>query len=395
MPHLPGFAARWANSSLGVAQTLATLRRKAATELSGVRGGTWTSGQRHVAASHVGCHLTAQQSPLRAGRGSPSPAGGPSTLSTGVLPAPTWSGWISYPLLNRGIPKVDLDDYQQKALGTDQRPEGEDAVIIPLLGLAGEAGTLLAEYKKFLRDGGSHLEYESLVGEELGDILWYVANLASKFNLSLSQVAEANLFKTNDRWNTESRSQPDLFDSAFPTSEQLPRQLTVTFSESGGPGRSRVIAKCGERLYGETLTDAAMIEDGYRYHDALHLAFATFLGWSPVSRRNLGCKRRSQEYVDETQDGGRAIVVEEAVAAHAYVYARRHNLLEGVEAIDFATLRTIRELTKPFEVSVRTPVEWQRALVEAFRIFRLLLAHRGGTVRCDLVHRSITFTPSS
>lgn len=288
---------------------------------------------------------------------------------------------------------MDFDDYQQKALGTDQRPAGDDAVIIPLLGLAGEAGTLLSEYKKHLRDGGSHVEYESLVAEELGDLLWYVANLASKFNLSLADIAEANLLKVNDRWNAESRSHPPLFDVDCSELEQLPRKLDVSFTEHTEGGRCRVVARCGERVFGETLTDAADVEDGYRYHDALHLAFAACLGWSPVTRRNLGCKRRSDPYVDETQDGGRAIVVEEAVAAHAYIYARRHNLLDGVDAIDFATLRTIRELTRPFEVSVRTPVEWQKAIVEALRVFRLLLIHRGGIVRCDLLSRTVSFDP--
>ncbi len=290
---------------------------------------------------------------------------------------------------------LDLDDYQQKALGTDQRPAGDDAVIIPLLGLAGETGTLLSEYKKHLRDGGSHVEYESLVAEELGDLLWYIANLASKFGLSLSDIAQANLAKTNDRWNTESRSYPPLFDNAYPESEQLPRILEVEFTETVERGRSRVIARCGERAYGESLTDAATVEDGYRYHDALHLAFATYLGWSPVTRRNLGCKRRSHRLVDEAEDGGRAIVVEEAVAAHAYSYARRHNLLDGVGAVDFATLRTIRDLTRPFEVAVRTPVEWQTAIVEGFRLFRFLLARRGGLVRCDLLTRTIDLRPSA
>lgn len=286
---------------------------------------------------------------------------------------------------------MDFDDYQQKALGTDQRPVGDDAVIIPLLGLAGEAGTLLSEYKKHLRDGGSHVEYESLVAEELGDLLWYIANLASKFGLSLRDIAEANLLKVNDRWNVEWRSYPQLFDTGYPEAEQLPRQFEISFTEHVKEGRCHVIARCPDRVFGETLTDAAAVEDGYRYHDALHLAFATCLGWSPVTRRNLKCKRRSDRRIDEAQDGGRAIVVEEAVAAHAYVYARRHNLLEGVEAIDFATLRTIRDLTRPFEVSVRTPVEWQTAIVEAFRIFRLLRRHRGGIVRCDLLSRAVEF----
>lgn len=289
---------------------------------------------------------------------------------------------------------MDFDDYQQKAEATDQRSDGDDSIVIPLLGLAGEAGTLLSEYKKHLRDGSSHAEYESLVAEELGDLLWYLANLASKFGLSLSAVAEANLLKVNDRWNAEQRSYPPYFDDGYPEPEQLPRVFEVNFGQQFVSGRQRVIVEHDGRPFGQPLTDAATSEDGYRFHDALHLSFATCLAWSPVTRRNLGCKRRSNRAVDESQDGGRAIVVEEAAVAHAYAYARRHNLLEGVGAVDFSTLRTIRELTAPFEVAVRTTVEWQRAIVEGFRIFRLLLVHGGGTVRCDLVEREITFVPS-
>ena len=62
--------------------------------------------------------------------------------------------------------------------------------LIPLLGLAGEAGQLLAEYKKRLRDGPGHVQFVDRVSEELGDILWYVANLASKYDLSLEAIAD-------------------------------------------------------------------------------------------------------------------------------------------------------------------------------------------------------------
>jgi NTP pyrophosphatase (non-canonical NTP hydrolase) len=286
---------------------------------------------------------------------------------------------------------MDLDDYQYKALASDQRPTGDDAVIIPLLGLAGEAGTLLSEYKKRLRDGGSHAEYELQVAEELGDLLWYVSNLASKFDLSLSEIAEANLCKVNDRWNPDHRSHPPLFDGPFGEFEQLPRVFSVCFSQVSGEGRMRAIATYDGRPFGSPLTDASKVEDGYRFHDVLHLAFATYLAWSPVTRRNVARKRRSNPEIDEDQDGGRAIVVEEAAAAHAYAYARRHNLLDGINAVDFETLRTIRDITKPFEVSVRTSVEWQTAIVEGFRIFRLLLLNGGGTVNCNLVSRTMEF----
>ena len=72
------------------------------------------------------------------------------------------------------------------------------STVVPLLGLAGETGELLSEYKKHLRDGDSHLLFRERVSEELGDLLWYVANVAAKFDLKLGDIAQANLKKTRD-----------------------------------------------------------------------------------------------------------------------------------------------------------------------------------------------------
>lgn len=52
---------------------------------------------------------------------------------------------------------MNFDSYQREALGTDQVPtqnRADDALslIVPMLGLAGETGQLLSEYKKHLRD---------------------------------------------------------------------------------------------------------------------------------------------------------------------------------------------------------------------------------------------------
>jgi NTP pyrophosphatase (non-canonical NTP hydrolase) len=286
---------------------------------------------------------------------------------------------------------MDFDDYQFKALGSDQTPEGENSVVIPLLGLAGEVGTLVSEYKKRLRDGASHAEYKDLVAEELGDLLWYLANLASKHGLSLSGIAESNLLKVNDRWNPDRRSFPAFFDVENVVTEQLPRRFSVVFNELVDNGRRQVEVTWNGRPFGDPLTDAAVVEDGYRFHDALHIALATYLAWSPVTRRNTGTKRKSDSTADESQDGGRAIVIEEAACAHAFAYAQRHNLLKNIEAVDFETLRTIQDLVEPFEVSVRSSIEWQIAIVEGIRLFDLLLQHGGGTLHCDLVERTIEY----
>src|SRR5437660_9620398 len=167
----------------------------------------------------------------------------------------------------KALSSMDFDEYQKRAQRTDQRPDGDDSIVIPLLGLAGEAGSLLSEYKKRLRDGESHSEYEPLVTEELGDLLWYIANLASKFDLSLSEIAELNLAKVDDRWNVSKRSSQLFFDDSFPASEQLPRRFRAEFEERLVNGRWNVVTTCEGLSFGEPLTDAARVDDGYRFHD--------------------------------------------------------------------------------------------------------------------------------
>ena len=63
---------------------------------------------------------------------------------------------------------MDLAQYQKRAKETDKTPSSTGkGVIIPLLGLAGEVGTLLSEYKKHLRDGKAHRLFHERLAEEL------------------------------------------------------------------------------------------------------------------------------------------------------------------------------------------------------------------------------------
>jgi NTP pyrophosphatase (non-canonical NTP hydrolase) len=111
---------------------------------------------------------------------------------------------------------MDFDEYQRRARATDQNPKlpADPAEIsrdprrdevLPLLGLVGEVGGLLAEYKKLLRDGATHRKFRDEVAEELGDILWYVANVATKFDLTLEEIARSNIAKVEDRWRGPER----------------------------------------------------------------------------------------------------------------------------------------------------------------------------------------------
>lgn len=301
---------------------------------------------------------------------------------------------------------MSLTDYQSKASVTDQRPtatdrpsRSDDAIVMPLLGIGGELGTLQSEYKKFLRDGEAYRPFKAHVAEELGDILWYVANIATKFELDLGEIAEENLLKTADRWGALSggRAEADLFDRDATPSQRLPRSFDVAFETVSLQNRPEPIIQgsWNGRPWGDPLADNSYDEDGYRFHDAFHLAHAAILGWSPVCRRSkqFDCKREDDPMADAVDDGGRAIVIEEAIVAYVYGHARDHGWFEHVDAIDFAILKTIRGLTAGLEVNGRPAREWERAILEGYRVWRLLRDNGGGIVSGDLYTASIDYRP--
>ena len=290
---------------------------------------------------------------------------------------------------------MELNEYQAQAQATDQVPAGDpNAVMVPLLGMAGEVGSLLAEYKKYLRDKDAHVLFPQQVAEELGDILWYLANTATKFGLDLSAVAALNLTKTRDRWPPPGASDRyGLFDDDFPLDQQLPRKFTAVVADSlAADGKGRITVTIDGTAAGDPLRDNAHDEDGYRFHDVFHLAHAAKLGWSPVLRGKLlapSRKRRSVPDVDEVEDGGRAIVIDEAIVAYVWEYARRHRFLDGVTTVDYPVLKTIRQLTGGLEVSTRTAHDWEEAILAGYRVFRHIRARRGGVLAVDLRARSI------
>ncbi len=290
---------------------------------------------------------------------------------------------------------MDLNDYQKLAQATDQLPTGDpNAFIVPLLGMAGEVGSLLAEYKKYLRDGDAHVLFPNQVAEELGDILWYLANTATKFHLDLATIAADNLAKTRDRWPPDgSEGEYRLFDDDFPAEEQLPRSFTAEITDTvDTEGKRRINLTIDGVPAGDPLRDNAYDEDGYRFHDIFHLAHAAKLGWSPVLRGKLltpNRKRRSAPEVDEVEDGGRAIVIDEAIVAYVWEYARRHRFLDGVTTVDYPVLKTIRQLTGGLEVVARSAHAWEEAILTGYGIFRDVRARRGGVLAVDLPTRSI------
>ena len=143
--------------------------------------------------------------------------------------------------------------------------------------------------------------------------------------------------------------------------------------------------------FGAELTDNAYDPDGYRFHDVFHFAYAAVLAWSPVTRSLIRRKRKSRPLLDEVEDGGRAAVIEEGIAALAFDYARRHRMLEGVARLDFQLLRTVKDMTSHLEVSRRTTGEWEQAILLGFEVWRAVHAAGGGRIAVDLDARRIDY----
>ena len=94
-----------------------------------------------------------------------------------------------------------LSDYQARSRATAVYPQAGENLLYPTLGLCGEAGEVAEKIKKMLRDDGGVLsgERRAALGQELGDVLWYLAQLATEADLDLDAIAEANLEKLLSR----------------------------------------------------------------------------------------------------------------------------------------------------------------------------------------------------
>lgn len=230
------------------------------------------------------------------------------------------------------------------------------------------------------------------IAESLRAILSELVSASTDAHVNLAEAAQANLDKLLARWPLRETWGP-LLDAADHPSEQLPRLMRIRFEERRVGTRLYVYQSMNGIYIGDRLTDNSTAEDDYRFHDIFHLAFAAILGWSPVVRGLLKVKRKSRPEVDEQQDGARAAITEEGISNWIFAHGLRHDAFAHVDSLDFALLRTIGQMVKGYEVDVRPPWMWERAIFEGFRVFRLLREHRGGVVIANLETRSLAFEP--
>lgn len=384
-----------------------------------------------------------------------------------------------------GAVGLTLEGYFRRASQTDQFRSKPDRARYYSLGLVGEIGGILAEFKRIERDRVSK-QHRQLAREEIGDALWYLmqaadsqgfgpralgraalrwlareykvleasssgaptfshldrlaqavrrpptvvvllqtlvrqcgalmeplsasapdplqhhaallgtlAVLARKSRLTLDDVVQENLVKTKDRWPGRRPRYRPLYDVRDKPWEQLPRHFTVHFVErkrddSADP--PLVVQTINGIAIGDPLTDNNYADDGYRYHDIFHFAYAVHLGWSPVIRALLKVKRKSDKKKDTNEDGARAIIIEEGIATWIFNYDH-YDWFAGIQegGLDFSLLKQVRKLVHGYEVQDCPSWQWERAILGGMRMFKKLYENKGGSVTVDLHKRKLTY----
>jgi|TARA_E500000081_G_scaffold7987_1_gene9463 NTP pyrophosphatase (non-canonical NTP hydrolase) len=95
---------------------------------------------------------------------------------------------------------MDFTTYQQKSRETAIY-KSELKLLYPALGLAGEAGEVCEKIKKIYRDKDGEMSSNDRldIRKELGDVLWYISQIACDIDVTLASVATANLEKLRVR----------------------------------------------------------------------------------------------------------------------------------------------------------------------------------------------------
>lgn len=215
----------------------------------------------------------------------------------------------------------------------------------------------------------------------------YLSILRS-FEISFSSVIEGNIDKTESRFLHEGNIDLPDFDSKYEDDERLPKTFEIEIMQKSN---KKTYMKWKGVFIGDPLTDNIGEEDYYRFHDVFHMANAAILHWSPTFRSLIKHKRKSNPKVDEQEDGGRAIVIEEGITAWIFSIAKENNYFEGYEKLSFGMLKNIKKFVKGYEVEECPLYLWERSILEGYKVFRELIKHKSGWVEGNRESRTIKF----
>lgn len=255
-----------------------------------------------------------------------------------------------------------------------------------LLQLASEVGLLVADY-----EAGRLADKDSALGDRLIAIMRMLIKAANEAGVTLEAAAVKNLVKIFDRWPRE-RIYPDPLDAGADPEEKLPRDLYVDVFERKVRDQIYVFQRCNGINIGDPLTDNAMTADDYRFHDVFHYAHAAVMSWSPVIRSLFRLKRKSDPKIDETQDGARAMLIEEGVTTWIFGQASRLDFFANMKRGDlpFDLLKHVRQFVAGYEAEDRPLWLWEEAILDGYAAFRFLRERRRGRIHVDMNNRHLS-----
>ncbi len=277
-----------------------------------------------------------------------------------------------------------------QALHLRAREAPIDRLIALLISMAGDLGTVMTLYARSPRTCDPAKLEAGLVC-----VARSLMRAASAASVKVQEAAHLQLLKAQDRWPGANPAYPALIDAGADPNEQLPRELVVRIEERVVRNKKYVFQSCRTINIGDPLTDNIRDHDDYRFHDVFHYAYAAILGWSPVTRALLKLKRKSDPDTDESEDGARAVLIEEGISSFVFGQGKSLALFENVARgeLSYDLLKTIRQFVNGYEVESAPLWLWEEAILAGFKCFRVLKRDRGGIVTMDMNKRRIQIAP--
>lgn len=208
--------------------------------------------------------------------------------------------------------------------------------------------------------------------------------------VAFAEVVRMNIAKTKGRFVAPDITSLPNFDKSFPEDQRLPSHFEITIDQRRG---SRSYLRWNGVFIGDPLTDNIRDPDGFRFHDVFHFAHAAILHWSPTFRALIKHKRKDDPKVDEAQDSGRAIVVEEGLTAWIFSRAKELNFFEGQTALSFDLLKTVQQFVAGYEVEACPLSLWEIAILKGYEVFRQVKKNSGGIIVADRSAREVQYKP--
>ena len=239
------------------------------------------------------------------------------------------------------------------------------------------------------------LKTDSMIPEKqkayLTKFLEYYFVILDHHQICFSHVLKENMEKIGScftKFEDQDLSVFPVFDCEYPSDERFPRNFEVEIKEDN---ENVVTVLFNGHQLGDKLTDNIDVGDGFRYHDVIHFSHIAILHWSPTMRGFLHRKRKSNKRVDENQDGGRAIVVEEGLTAWLFSRAKDVDYFNDHDDIPMDILKTIQEFVRGYEVDQCPMSLWKYCILTGYDVFRKVRKHRGGRIIGDMEKRTLKY----